>query len=233
MSPSLVVRTGRPFAEVAPALRRALARSCRDLPTAGFQPVRRIVDRAMSARRFFVDLLIALPSRRCSSRRSASTASSRTRLRGGPRKSACAWRSGHRAAASASSVVDDTLRLAMTGAVARKRCCRRGVVAAGLAAVWCVGRRSLDLHRAATVPASGRYRRRVCSRHSERRASRRSRRCASTEKREERNRRRGERERTIRFLSFSPSAVSPLFLLVDAPASPSSIDAAIDGGHHV
>jgi predicted permease len=58
MSPSLVVRTGRPFAEVAPALRAALTKVVTDLPTANFRPVRQIVDRAMSARRFFVELLM-------------------------------------------------------------------------------------------------------------------------------------------------------------------------------
>jgi predicted permease len=59
MSPSLVVRTARPFAEVAPALRRALAEVASDLPTAGFRPLQQIVDRAVSPRRFFVSLLTA------------------------------------------------------------------------------------------------------------------------------------------------------------------------------
>lgn len=59
MSPSLIVRNGRPFADVAPALRRALTEVVPDLPTANFRPLRQIVDRAMSARRFFVELLIA------------------------------------------------------------------------------------------------------------------------------------------------------------------------------
>jgi predicted permease len=59
MSPSLIVRTGRPFAEVAPALRRALNEVVPDLPTANFRPLRQIVDRANSSRRFFVELLMA------------------------------------------------------------------------------------------------------------------------------------------------------------------------------
>lgn len=59
MSPSLVVRTGRPFADVAPALRAALTEIRPDLPTAGFRPLQRIVDRALSPRRFFVNVLTA------------------------------------------------------------------------------------------------------------------------------------------------------------------------------
>ncbi len=59
MSPSLVVRTGRPFADVAPALRSALAEVAPDLPTNGFRPLQQIVDRAVSPRRFFVNLLMA------------------------------------------------------------------------------------------------------------------------------------------------------------------------------
>jgi predicted permease len=59
MSPSLVVRTSRPFTDVAPALRAALANVAPNLPTAGFRPMRQIVDRAISPRRFFVNLLIA------------------------------------------------------------------------------------------------------------------------------------------------------------------------------
>jgi predicted permease len=58
MSPSLVVRSGRPFAEVAPALRRALTEVVPDLPTANFRPLQQMVDRAMSPRRFFVELLV-------------------------------------------------------------------------------------------------------------------------------------------------------------------------------
>ncbi|MEX2262610.1 MAG: ABC transporter permease [Bryobacteraceae bacterium] len=59
MSPSLVVRTGRPFADVSPALRKALAEVAPDLPTIGFRPLKQIVDRAVSPRRFFVNLLAA------------------------------------------------------------------------------------------------------------------------------------------------------------------------------
>jgi len=59
MSPSLIVRTGRPFADVSPSLRIALAEVAPDLPTAGFRPLRQLVDRAVSPRRFFVNLLIA------------------------------------------------------------------------------------------------------------------------------------------------------------------------------
>lgn len=59
MSPSLVVRTNRPFADVAPALRAAIAEAVPGLPTAGFRPMQQIVDRAVSPRRFFVNLLIA------------------------------------------------------------------------------------------------------------------------------------------------------------------------------
>ena len=62
MSPSLVVRTSRPFTDVAPALRGALAEVAPDLPTAGFRPLRQMVDRALSPRRFFVNLLIAFAS---------------------------------------------------------------------------------------------------------------------------------------------------------------------------
>jgi predicted permease len=59
MSPSLVVRTARPIADVAPALRAALAKVVPDMPTAGFRPLQQVVDRAMSPRRFFVNLLTA------------------------------------------------------------------------------------------------------------------------------------------------------------------------------
>jgi predicted permease len=59
MSPSLVVRTSRPFADVAPPLRRALNEVVPDLPTANFRPLQQIVDRANSPRRFFVELLMA------------------------------------------------------------------------------------------------------------------------------------------------------------------------------
>jgi predicted permease len=58
-SPSLVVRTSRPFADVAPGLRSALTEVVSDLPTAGFMPLDQVVDRALSGRRFFVNLLIA------------------------------------------------------------------------------------------------------------------------------------------------------------------------------
>ncbi|MEX2302442.1 MAG: ABC transporter permease [Bryobacterales bacterium] len=59
MSPSLVVRTGRPFADVAPALRAALAEVAADLPSGNFRPLQVLVDRAISPRRFFVGLLAA------------------------------------------------------------------------------------------------------------------------------------------------------------------------------
>jgi predicted permease len=59
MSPSLVVRTDRPFDDVAPALRTALAGVTPDMPTTNFRPLRQIVDRAVSPRRFFVNLLTA------------------------------------------------------------------------------------------------------------------------------------------------------------------------------
>ncbi len=59
MSPSLVVRTARPFADVAPGLRRALAAVVPDLPTQRFVPLEQVVDRALSPRRFFVNLLAA------------------------------------------------------------------------------------------------------------------------------------------------------------------------------
>ncbi|MPZ19143.1 MAG: FtsX-like permease family protein [Luteitalea sp.] len=59
MSPSLVVRTGRSFADVVPALRAALAQVGPDLPTAGFRSLEGIVDRALSPRRFFVNVLTA------------------------------------------------------------------------------------------------------------------------------------------------------------------------------
>lgn len=57
MSPSLVVRTSRPFQDVAPALRRELTKVAPDLPTNRFRPLAQIVDRAVSPRRFFVKLL--------------------------------------------------------------------------------------------------------------------------------------------------------------------------------
>jgi ABC-type antimicrobial peptide transport system permease subunit len=59
MSPSLIVRTSRPFADVAPALRAALTEVVADLPTATFLPLEQVVDRALSPRRFFVKLLLA------------------------------------------------------------------------------------------------------------------------------------------------------------------------------
>jgi predicted permease len=59
MSPSVVVRTSRPFSDVAPALRGALRGVVSDLPTSNFTPLDQVVDRALSGRRFFVDLLIA------------------------------------------------------------------------------------------------------------------------------------------------------------------------------
>lgn len=59
MSPSLVVRTSRPFADVAPGLRAALAEVVPDLPSGNFRPVQQLVDRAVSPRRFFVNLLTA------------------------------------------------------------------------------------------------------------------------------------------------------------------------------
>jgi predicted permease len=59
MSPSLVVRTDRPFEDVAPALRAALSQVAPGLPTNGFRPLRMIVDRALSPRLFFVNLLTA------------------------------------------------------------------------------------------------------------------------------------------------------------------------------
>ena len=49
----------RPFPDVAPRLRRALAEVVPDLPTASFRTLQQIVDRAVSPRRFFVNLLIA------------------------------------------------------------------------------------------------------------------------------------------------------------------------------
>ena len=57
MSPSLVFRTDRPFADVAPGLRAALADLAPDLPTTTFQPLQQVVDRALSSRRFIVNLL--------------------------------------------------------------------------------------------------------------------------------------------------------------------------------
>ncbi|HYP05257.1 MAG TPA: ABC transporter permease [Bryobacteraceae bacterium] len=55
----LVVRTNKLFSDVGPALRRALSDVAPDLPTAGFRPVADVVSRALSQRRFFVDLLTA------------------------------------------------------------------------------------------------------------------------------------------------------------------------------
>jgi predicted permease len=59
MSPSLVVRTDRPFADVAPGLRVAFADLVPDLPTTTFVPLQQVVDRALSPRRFIVNLLVA------------------------------------------------------------------------------------------------------------------------------------------------------------------------------
>ena len=125
MSPSLVVRTGRPFAAVAPSLRRALAEVVPDLPTAGFQPVRRVVDRAMSARRFFVDLLVgfaavALLLAAIGIYGVVSYSVARRTSEIGVRMALGATSGRIRA-----SVVGDTLRLALTGAVV-------GIVAAFL-----------------------------------------------------------------------------------------------------
>ena len=59
MSPSLVVRTARPFEDVRPALSAALAEAAPGLPVTGFRPLQQLVDRAVSPRRFFVNLLTA------------------------------------------------------------------------------------------------------------------------------------------------------------------------------
>ncbi len=59
MSPSLVVRTDRPFADVAPGLRAAFADLVPDLPTTTFVPLQQVVDRALSPRRFIVNLIVA------------------------------------------------------------------------------------------------------------------------------------------------------------------------------
>lgn len=59
MSPSLVVRADRPFADVAPALRQALTEVVPDLPVSTFAPIGEKVDRALSPRRFFVNVLLA------------------------------------------------------------------------------------------------------------------------------------------------------------------------------
>lgn len=58
-SPTLVVRTSRRFDDVAPALRSAIAVEMPDLPMASFHALDQTVDRALSPRRFLVNLLIA------------------------------------------------------------------------------------------------------------------------------------------------------------------------------
>ena len=56
-SPYLVVRTTRPFADVAPRLRVALADVAPNLPLSGFRPIRQLVERTVSARSFLLTLL--------------------------------------------------------------------------------------------------------------------------------------------------------------------------------
>ncbi|MEP7365503.1 MAG: ABC transporter permease [Acidobacteriota bacterium] len=58
-SPTLVVRTHRGFDEVAPALRKAIAQDMPGLPTDSFRALNQTLDRALSPRRFLVNLLIA------------------------------------------------------------------------------------------------------------------------------------------------------------------------------
>ena len=59
MSPTLVVRISRRFEDVSPALRAAIAEFFPDIPTATFRALDHTVDRALSPRRFLVNLLIA------------------------------------------------------------------------------------------------------------------------------------------------------------------------------
>lgn len=58
-SPSLVIRSERPIAEVAPRLRSALTEIVPGLPTEGLLPLQEFVDRAVSSRRFFMSILTA------------------------------------------------------------------------------------------------------------------------------------------------------------------------------
>ena len=87
----LVVRTSLPPASLAGSVLRALRELNPNQPAAEFQPIRAIVDRAVSPRRFFMLLVADLPGLDWRWQRSGFTALFRIPWRGKPRRSASGW----------------------------------------------------------------------------------------------------------------------------------------------